>query len=209
MTIEPGIYFIPELIDIWKSENKLAEFINYDVVETYKDFGGIRIEDDVLVTADGFRVLGKPIPKSIADGPGGEGVFVGGFFKGASGDDDEVPYARVALGELFPAGTLLLLPSGVSPKPEWQRTWEEAAHHLEVARRRGEEVTARDALLLPPDAVARQLAAELCLALGIGGRSGLLDHGCPSGAGASVFWNRRRASHVPTTMKTKRPASKA
>jgi Xaa-Pro aminopeptidase len=65
MTIEPGIYFIPELIDIWKAENKLAEFINYDVVETYKDFGGIRIEDDVLVTADGYRVLGKPIPKTV------------------------------------------------------------------------------------------------------------------------------------------------
>ena len=67
MTIEPGIYFIPELIDIWKAENKLAEYINYDVVETYKDFGGIRIEDDVLVTADGYRVLGKPIPKTVAE----------------------------------------------------------------------------------------------------------------------------------------------
>ena len=67
MTIEPGIYFIPELIDIWKAENKLAEFINYNVVETYKDFGGIRIEDDVLVTATGYRVLGKPIPKTVAE----------------------------------------------------------------------------------------------------------------------------------------------
>lgn len=67
MTIEPGIYFIPELIDIWKSENKLAEFINYDVVDTYRDFGGIRIEDDVLVTETGCRVLGKPIPKTVAD----------------------------------------------------------------------------------------------------------------------------------------------
>jgi Xaa-Pro aminopeptidase len=67
MTIEPGIYFIPELIDIWKAENKLAEYINYDVVETYKDFGGIRIEDDVLVTADGYRVLGRPIPKTVAE----------------------------------------------------------------------------------------------------------------------------------------------
>ncbi|MEI7725796.1 MAG: aminopeptidase P family protein [Bacteroidota bacterium] len=67
MTIEPGVYFIPELIDIWKAENKLAEFINYDVVETYKDFGGIRIEDDVLVTADGYRVLGKPIPKTVEE----------------------------------------------------------------------------------------------------------------------------------------------
>jgi Xaa-Pro aminopeptidase len=67
MTIEPGIYFIPELIDIWKAENKLAEFINYNVVETYRDFGGVRIEDDVLVTADGYRVLGKPIPKTVEE----------------------------------------------------------------------------------------------------------------------------------------------
>lgn len=67
MTIEPGIYFIPELIDIWKAEGKCAEFINYDVVETYKDFGGIRIEDDVLVTASGVRVLGKPIPKTVKE----------------------------------------------------------------------------------------------------------------------------------------------
>jgi Xaa-Pro aminopeptidase len=67
MTVEPGIYFIPELIDIWRAENKLAEFINYDLVESYKDFGGIRIEDDVLVTAGGFRVLGKHIPKTVAE----------------------------------------------------------------------------------------------------------------------------------------------
>jgi Xaa-Pro aminopeptidase len=67
MTIEPGVYFIPELIDIWKSEQKLSAFINYDVVDTYRDFGGIRIEDDVLVTDTGCRVLGKPIPKTVAD----------------------------------------------------------------------------------------------------------------------------------------------
>ena len=67
MTIEPGIYFIPELIDSWKSENKLAEFINYTKVETYMDFGGIRIEDDVLVTETGPKVLGKPIPKTVAE----------------------------------------------------------------------------------------------------------------------------------------------
>jgi Xaa-Pro aminopeptidase len=67
MTIEPGIYFIPELIDLWKKENKLAEYINYDKVETYKDFGGIRIEDDILVTENGARVLGKPIPKTVAE----------------------------------------------------------------------------------------------------------------------------------------------
>lgn len=67
MTIEPGVYFIPELIDIWKAENKLADFINYDVVDTYRDFGGIRIEDDILVTAGGCRVLGKPIPKTVEE----------------------------------------------------------------------------------------------------------------------------------------------
>lgn len=67
MTIEPGIYFIPELIDLWKAENKLSEYIDYQVVDTYRDFGGIRIEDDVLVTADGHRVLGRPIPKTVAE----------------------------------------------------------------------------------------------------------------------------------------------
>ncbi|MEI8006275.1 MAG: aminopeptidase P family protein [Bacteroidota bacterium] len=67
MTIEPGIYFIPELIEIWKNENRNSEFINYDKVLTYLDFGGIRIEDDVLVTADGVRVLGRPIPKTVSE----------------------------------------------------------------------------------------------------------------------------------------------
>lgn len=66
-TIEPGIYFIPALIDQWKREGKFTDFINYDKVETYKDFGGIRIEDDVLVTETGYRVLGKPIPKTVAE----------------------------------------------------------------------------------------------------------------------------------------------
>lgn len=67
LTVEPGIYFIPALIDQWKSEGKFTEFINYDKVETYKDFGGIRIEDDILVTETGHRVLGKPIPKTVAE----------------------------------------------------------------------------------------------------------------------------------------------
>jgi Xaa-Pro aminopeptidase len=67
MTVEPGCYFIPPLIDQWKAEGKNKEFINYDLVETYKDFGGIRIEDDVLITADGHRLLGTPIPKTIED----------------------------------------------------------------------------------------------------------------------------------------------
>ncbi|MBN2430418.1 MAG: aminopeptidase P family protein [Acidobacteria bacterium] len=67
LTVEPGIYFIPALIDQWRKEGKCTQFIDYDKVETYKDFGGIRIEDDVLVTNTGQRVLGKPIPKSVAD----------------------------------------------------------------------------------------------------------------------------------------------
>lgn len=67
VTVEPGLYFIPELIDRWKAENKLSAFINYDKVEEFRNFGGIRIEDDVLVTADGYRVLGKPLVKSVAD----------------------------------------------------------------------------------------------------------------------------------------------
>jgi len=66
-TIEPGIYFIPALIDKWRNEKKFMDFINYDKVETFKDFGGIRIEDDVLVTKDGYRVLGMPIPKTVSD----------------------------------------------------------------------------------------------------------------------------------------------
>ena len=66
-TIEPGIYFIPELIDMWKSENKFTEFINYDKVEAYKNFSGIRNEEDVLITATGYRVLGKRKPKTIEE----------------------------------------------------------------------------------------------------------------------------------------------
>jgi len=67
LTVEPGIYFIPELIDQFKAEGKFTDFINYEIVETYKDFGGVRIEDDVLVTESGYRVLGKPIPKTIEE----------------------------------------------------------------------------------------------------------------------------------------------
>ena len=63
VTDEPGIYFIPALIDDWKASGHCKEFINFDLLETYKDFGGIRIEDDVLITKDGCRFLGeKRIP---------------------------------------------------------------------------------------------------------------------------------------------------
>jgi Xaa-Pro aminopeptidase len=67
LTVEPGIYFIPALIDQWKTEGKFEEFICYDKVEEYKDFGGIRIEDDILVTTSGYRLLGTPVPKTVAE----------------------------------------------------------------------------------------------------------------------------------------------
>ncbi len=67
ITNEPGIYFIPALIDKWRSEKHLEQFINYDKVETYKDFGGIRLEDDILVTKTGCRILGERIPIDIED----------------------------------------------------------------------------------------------------------------------------------------------
>lgn len=59
VTDEPGIYFIPQLIDEWKAKGLYKDFINYDKLETYKDFGGIRIEDDLLITKDGCRFIGK------------------------------------------------------------------------------------------------------------------------------------------------------
>jgi len=63
LTDEPGIYFIPALIDEWKASGHSKEFLDFDRLETYKDFGGIRIEDDILITKEGCRFLGsKRIP---------------------------------------------------------------------------------------------------------------------------------------------------
>lgn len=59
ITDEPGIYFIPALIDEWRAKGLHTDFINYEKLETYKDFGGIRVEDDLLITKDGCRFLGK------------------------------------------------------------------------------------------------------------------------------------------------------
>ncbi|MDR2764459.1 MAG: aminopeptidase P family protein [Tannerella sp.] len=66
-TVEPGIYFIPELIDRWYAEKNFAAFINYDRVMTYRDFGGIRNEDDYLITATGARLLGKKLSRKAED----------------------------------------------------------------------------------------------------------------------------------------------
>lgn len=67
LTIEPGIYFIPELIDYWKSEHRFADFINYEKLETYKDFTGLRNEEDYLITETGARRLGHIYVPLAAD----------------------------------------------------------------------------------------------------------------------------------------------
>jgi Xaa-Pro aminopeptidase len=66
-TIEPGIYFIPELIDLWRSQNKFYDFINWEKVDRYRYFGGIRNEEDFVMTDKGAQVLGKPKPMSIEE----------------------------------------------------------------------------------------------------------------------------------------------
>ena len=67
ITVEPGIYFIPALIDRWQQEQQHKEFVNYDAVDAFRNFGGIRIEDDVLVAPAGAHVLGPGIPKTIPE----------------------------------------------------------------------------------------------------------------------------------------------
>jgi Xaa-Pro aminopeptidase len=65
ITVEPGLYFIPALIDLWRKEKKFTNFINYAKVAEYKDFGGARVEDDVVVTKTGNKVVGRTIPKTV------------------------------------------------------------------------------------------------------------------------------------------------
>ncbi len=67
VTIEPGLYFIPELMDQYRAEGKYLDFINYDRLEALRAFGGIRIEDDLLITEGGSRLLGKPLAKTADD----------------------------------------------------------------------------------------------------------------------------------------------
>ncbi|MCB0587741.1 MAG: aminopeptidase P family protein [Phaeodactylibacter sp.] len=67
LTVEPGIYFIPELLDMWEKERKHWEFINYEKAQQYRDFSGVRIEDNVLITEAGHQILGRPIPKTIQE----------------------------------------------------------------------------------------------------------------------------------------------
>ncbi|QGP48840.1 Xaa-Pro aminopeptidase [Piscirickettsia salmonis] len=67
ITVEPGLYFIPLLIKQWQSENKFSEYVNYQALENYMDFGGVRIEDNVLITTTGYENLSADIPKEITD----------------------------------------------------------------------------------------------------------------------------------------------
>jgi len=65
ITIEPGIYFVPQLMDLWRSQNHCADFLNFDALDQWRDFGGIRNEEDFLITSDGARRLGKEKPLGI------------------------------------------------------------------------------------------------------------------------------------------------
>jgi len=68
ITNEPGLYFIPALIDKWQQEGINSDFIDFNKVNKYRDFGGVRLEDDLLITAEGSRNLGKErIPVEVAE----------------------------------------------------------------------------------------------------------------------------------------------
>jgi len=67
VTIEPGIYFIPQLMDLWRSQNHCAEFLDFEALDRWRDFGGVRNEEDYLITETGARRLGKAKPLTIEE----------------------------------------------------------------------------------------------------------------------------------------------
>jgi Xaa-Pro aminopeptidase len=67
LTVEPGIYMIPQLMDQWQAENKFTAFINYPALQAYRDFSGIRVEEDYLITETGSHLLGKKLPITVAE----------------------------------------------------------------------------------------------------------------------------------------------
>lgn len=67
LTVEPGLYFIPELMDMWQGQGKLRDFINYDKLDAFRNFGGARVEENFLITENGNQLLGDPLIKSVAD----------------------------------------------------------------------------------------------------------------------------------------------
>jgi Xaa-Pro aminopeptidase len=67
VTVEPGIYFIPQLLDLWRSEGHCAEFINFDELDKWRDFGGLRNEENFLITPEGARRLGPHKPQTVEE----------------------------------------------------------------------------------------------------------------------------------------------
>jgi Xaa-Pro aminopeptidase len=65
LTVEPGIYFVPQLMDLWRERGHCTEFIDFDELDRWRDFGGLRNEEDFLITADGARRLGPPKPVTV------------------------------------------------------------------------------------------------------------------------------------------------
>jgi Xaa-Pro aminopeptidase len=67
LTVEPGLYFIPELMDMWQREKKFTEYINYDKLDAFRNFGGVRIEENFIITANGSQLLGDPLIKTAKE----------------------------------------------------------------------------------------------------------------------------------------------
>ncbi|HEX2845124.1 MAG TPA: aminopeptidase P family protein [Chitinophagaceae bacterium] len=67
LTVEPGLYFISELMDIWESQKKFSQFINYDKLAPFRSFGGVRVEENFIITEQGYRLLGDPLIKTVAE----------------------------------------------------------------------------------------------------------------------------------------------
>lgn len=67
VTVEPGIYFIPELMDLWGGEKRYSDYIHYGNLMKYRSFGGIRVEDDFVITQNGSKLLGKPLPTTVEE----------------------------------------------------------------------------------------------------------------------------------------------
>ena len=67
LTVEPGIYFIPLLMDRWRAEGRFRDFINYDALNGFRDFGGIRVEEDYVIIENGSRLIGNSFPIEVAD----------------------------------------------------------------------------------------------------------------------------------------------
>jgi Xaa-Pro aminopeptidase len=67
VTVEPGIYFIPQLMDLWRSESHCTEFIDFDELDKWRSFGGVRNEEDYLITEDGARRLGRHKAQTVEE----------------------------------------------------------------------------------------------------------------------------------------------